>query len=284
VQSGPAGTAVFPDASAALVPGGFRKVVEIMDLATIIGLLVAWGAIVAALLMEGGQLSDLLIPSAFVIVVGGTLGATVVSFPFKQLRGLPAIIRNAFYSRDTDLRDTIDLLVDFARIARKQGILVLEESAKSIDDKFLRTGVQLVVDGVPSEMVREILETEIVSLQERHKVGESIFSTMGGFAPTLGIIGTVMGLIHMLSSLDQPGKMGPAIASAFVATLYGVALANLVFLPISSKLKVRTAEEIIAYDMIVEGILSIQAGDSPRMVEAKMLAFLPPKLRQTFDG
>lgn len=255
-----------------------------MDLATVIGLLVAWGAIVAALLMEGGQLKDLLIPSALVIVVGGTLGATIVSFSLRQLMGLPAIIRNAFYARDTDLRDIIDLMVDFARIARKQGILVLEEAAGGIDNKFLRTGVQLVVDGVPSEMVREILETEIISLQERHKVGENIFSTMGGFAPTLGIIGTVMGLIHMLSSLDQPGKMGPAIASAFVATLYGVALANLVFLPISSKLKARTAEEIIAYDMMVEGILSIQAGDSPRMVEAKMLAFLPPKSRMALDG
>lgn len=254
-----------------------------MDLATIIGLLVAWGAIVAALLMDGGQLKDLLIPSAFVIVVGGTIGATIVSFSFRQLMGLPAIIRNAFYAQDTDLRDIIDLMVDFARVARKQGILVLEAAAGQIDNKFLRTGIQLVVDGVPSEMVREILETEIVSLQERHKVGENIFSTMGGFAPTLGIIGTVMGLIHMLSSLDQPGKMGPAIASAFVATLYGVALANLVFLPISSKLKARTADEIIAYDMMVEGILSIQAGDSPRMVEAKMLAFLPPKLRMALD-
>ena len=254
-----------------------------MDLATIIGLLVAWGAIVMALMMDGGHLKDLMIPSAFVIVVGGTIGATVVSFPLRQLRGLPAIVRNAFYSTETDLRDIIDLMVDFARMARKQGILVLEEAAAVTDNKFLRTGIQLVVDGTPSEMVREILETEIVSLQERHKVGESIFSTMGGFAPTLGIIGTVMGLIHMLSSLDQPGRMGPAIASAFVATLYGVALANLVFLPISSKLKARTAEEIIAYDMMVEGVLSIQAGDSPRMVEAKMLAFLPPKLRQALD-
>lgn len=254
-----------------------------MDLATIIGLLVAWGAIIMALMMDGGHLKDLLIPSAFVIVVGGTLGATVVSFPLRQLRGLPAIVRNAFYSTETDLRDIIDLMVDFARMARKEGILVLEEAAAGTDNKFLRTGIQLVVDGTPSEMVREILETEIVSLQERHKVGESIFSTMGGFAPTLGIIGTVMGLIHMLSSLDQPGRMGPAIASAFVATLYGVALANLVFLPISSKLKARTAEEIIAYDMMVEGVLSIQAGDSPRMVEAKMLAFLPPKLRQALD-
>jgi chemotaxis protein MotA len=137
-----------------------------------------------------------------------------------------------------------------------------------------------VVDGVPSEMVREIMETEIASLQERHKVGERLFASMGGFAPTLGIIGTVMGLIHMLSGATDASKIGPAVASAFTATLYGVALANLVFLPISAKLKARTTEEIVAYDMMLEGILSIQAGDNPRMVEQKMLAYIAPKDRR----
>jgi len=250
-----------------------------MDLATILGLLLAWGALLGALFLEGGKVDDLVNPSALLIVVGGTVGATTVAFSLKQMLGLPGIIRKAFFCRDTDLVRIIAIMVGFARMARRDGILALENEAKNIDNKFLQMGIRLVVDGVPSEMVREILETEIVSLQERHKVGENIFATMGGFAPTLGIIGTVMGLIHMLSSLNEPGKMGPAIAAAFVATLYGVALANLVFLPIGSKLKARTTEEIIAYDMMVEGILSIQAGDNPRMVEAKMLAFLPPKLR-----
>lgn len=250
-----------------------------MDSATIFGLILAWGALLVALFMEGGKINDLLNPSALVLVLGGTLGATVISFSIKQITGLPGVIRQAFLSKGTELGEVIGKMVDFARIARKDGILALEAEAKRVDNKFLRTGVQLVVDGTPSEMVREILETEIVSLQERHKVGENIFSTMGGFAPTLGIIGTVMGLIRMLSNLEEPGKMGPAIAGAFIATLYGVALANLVFLPIGSKLKSRTTEEIIAYDMIVEGILSIQAGDNPRMVEAKMLAYLPPKDR-----
>lgn len=252
-----------------------------MDSATILGLLLAWGALLVALFMEGGKVNDLLNPSALVIVVGGTLGATIVAFSLKQIIGLPAILRKAFFCKDTDLSNIISIMVTFARKARKDGILAIEAESKYVDNKFLQMGIQLVVDGVPSEMVREILETEIVSLQERHKVGESIFATMGGFAPTLGIIGTVMGLIHMLSSLDEPGKMGSAIAAAFIATLYGVALANLVFLPIGSKLKARTTEEIIAYDMMIEGILSIQAGDNPRMVEAKMLAYLPPKMRQT---
>ena len=252
-----------------------------MDLATIIGLLVAWGALVTALFMEGGRIGDLANPSAFVIVVGGTLGATTVAFSVRHLSNLPMIVRNAFFTQETDLAQIIRLVVEFARKARREGILTLEEDARTLDNKFLQTGIQLVVDGTPSEMVREILETEIVALQERHKIGQNIFNTMGGFAPTLGIIGTVMGLIHMLSSLSQPGKMGPAIAAAFIATLYGVAFANLVFLPIGTKLKSRTTEEIIAYDMIVEGILSIQAGDNPRMVESKMLAYLPPKIRQS---
>ena len=250
-----------------------------MDLATVIGLLLAWGAVLGSLVLEGGKVKDLINPSAFILVVGGTFGATVIAFSMKQIMGLPGIVRNAFFGKEHDLPEIIRIMVEFARKARKEGILVLEEESKNANNKFLQMGIQLVVDGTPSQMVREILETEIVSLQERHKVGENIFATMGGFAPTLGIIGTVMGLINMLASLDEPGAMGPAIATAFMATLYGVAFANLVFLPIGSKLKARTSEEIIVYDMMVEGILSIQAGDNPRMVEAKMLAFLPPKLR-----
>ncbi|MCL6518681.1 MAG: flagellar motor protein [Armatimonadota bacterium] len=251
-----------------------------MDIATVVGLILAWGAILTALIMEGGKVTDLINPSAFVLVALGTAGATTISFSMKHILSLPGVIRNAFFSKETDMREIINTMVEFARLARREGILVLEQEAMNLDNKFLQMGIQLVVDGTPSEMVREILETEIASLEERHKVGESIFSTMGGFSPTLGIIGTVMGLIHMLASLDEPGRMGPAIAAAFIATLYGVSFANLIFLPIGSKLKVRTAEEVTTYEMMIEGILSIQAGDNPRMVEAKMMAYLPPKLRQ----
>jgi chemotaxis protein MotA len=135
------------------------------------------------------------------------------------------------------------------------------------------------VDGIPSAIVREILETEIATMQDRHKVRETVFTTLGGFSPTLGIIGTVMGLISMLAKLNEPGRMGHAIAAAFIATLYGVAFANLLYLPIASKLRARTADEVVIYEMIIEGLLSIQSGENPRMVEARMLAFLPPALR-----
>ncbi len=254
-----------------------------MDLGTIIGLMLAFGAILGSLVIEGSSISSLVNPPAFMLVIGGTIGATMISFPLSQMLKVPVIMRNAFFCKENDLPKIIEAIGGFARTARKDGILALEAQAKNTDNKFLQKGIRLVVDGTPSEMVREILETEIVSLQERHKVGQSIFGAMGGYAPTLGVIGTVMGLINMLAKLSEPGKMGPAIAGAFIATFYGIASANILFLPVSSKLKARTAEEVLTYDMIVEGILSIQAGDNPRMVEAKMLAYLPPSLRKSFD-
>ena len=175
-------------------------------------------------------------------------------------------------------------IVEFARKARKDGIWLWIQSAPRSKTNSLQKGMQLIVDGTPSELVREVLETEIVAMQERHKACETVFATAGGFAPTLGIIGTVMGLIGMLAKLSDPGKMGPAIASAFIATLYGVSSANLLFLPIGSKLKAKTTDEVVIYEMMIEGVLSIQAGDTPRIVEMKMLAFLPPHLRARLQG
>lgn len=250
-----------------------------MDLATVIGLVVAWGAVVVSLVLEGGSLKDMLNAPALVLVVFGTVGATTVGTSIKVLASVPSVLRSTMLANDMDPVQAIDVLVGFARRARIEGILSLEAAASRIDNRFLRKGVELVVDGTPSVMVREILETEIVAMQERHKVGETIFTTAGGFAPTLGIIGTVMGLIGMLTKLNEPGKMGHAIAAAFTATLYGVALANLVFLPIAAKLRAKTAEEVVTCEMIIEGVLSIQAGDNPRIVETRMAAYLPPSSR-----
>lgn len=250
-----------------------------MDLATIFGLLIAWGALLVALVLEGGNLGELFNLPAFVIVVFGTLGATIVSTSMRTIGSILSVLKCTLRGGTVDLPQAIDVMVEFARRARREGILALEQAAQEIDNKFLRKGIELVVDGTPSVVVREILETEVVAMQERHKVGETVFTTLGGFSPTLGIIGTVMGLISMLAKLSEPGKMGHAIAAAFIATLYGVALANLLYLPVASKLKSRTAEEVVAYEMLIEGVLSLQAGENPRMVEARMMAFLPPKLR-----
>ena len=250
-----------------------------MDLATIIGLILAWGAVFAALMIEGGKPAELANLSAFILVIFGTAGATIISVSLEQILALPGVMRKAFFAHRTDMSAITKTVVDFARKARQEGVLALESECATLENKFLKKGMQLIIDGTPSELVREVLETEIVAMQERHKAGENIFATAGGFAPTLGIIGTVMGLVNMLARLDEPGKMGPAIASAFIATLYGVGLANLLFLPIGSKLKARTTDEVVTYEMIIEGVLSIQAGETPRIVEMKMMAFLSPKLR-----
>lgn len=254
-----------------------------MDLATILGLLLAWGAVIVALVLEGGDFGQLFNLPALVLVVFGTVGATVIGSSMKTIFSLPSIIKNAMISTDLDSKQAIDVMVECARRARREGVLSLEVYASKVNNRFLRKAIELIVDGTPSVMVREILETEIVAMQERHKMGETIFTTLGGFSPTLGIIGTVMGLINMLAQLSEPGKMGHAIASAFTATLYGVALANLVYLPIAAKLRSRTSEEVVLYEMIIEGVLSIQGGDNPRIVQMRMLAFLSPELRKEMN-
>lgn len=251
-----------------------------LDTATVLGMIVAWGALLGALLLEGGNPRALINGPAALLVFGGTFGAGIISFRMSQLKSLPAVLAQAFTEKSQDVSEVIALLVGFAERARREGLLVLEEEVDTLTDPFLLRGVQLAIDGTDPELVRDILTTELHFLQARHRVGESIFTTLGGFAPTLGIIGTVVGLIHMLSSLSDPGRMGPLIASAFLATLYGVASANLLFLPIAKKLRARSTEEVLIREVMVEGILSIQAGDNPRVVEEKLKAYLAPRIRE----
>ncbi len=250
-----------------------------MDLATLAGLALAWGALLTALILEGGHPADLVLVSPAVLVLGGTLGATCVTVSLEEIRRLPTYIRLGLRAPVMDAPAVVDTMVDFARRARKEGVLGLEASTRRLENRFMRRGIELVVDGTPSELIREILETDIASMLQRHRRGAEMMATAGGFAPTMGIIGTVMGLIHMLKSLSEPGKMGPAIAAAFLATLYGVMLANLFFLPISNKLRYRSEQEAAICEMIIEGVLAIQSGDNPRTVQMKMLAFLSPEMQ-----
>ncbi|MFQ3548305.1 MAG: flagellar motor protein [Armatimonadota bacterium] len=251
-----------------------------MDFATIIGIIIAWGAVYASLMLEGGNVKDLFNLPAFIIVIFGTIGATIIGTSMQTIMQVPSVLGNIFTSNKMDQLDAIDEIVDLAKKARREGILALDNITPDIEDRLIRKGIEMVVDGTPGTMVREVLETEIVTIQERHRAGQNFFTSLGGFSPTLGIIGTVMGLIAMLAKVNEPNKMGHAIAQAFVATLLGVGLANLLYLPIASKLRNKTAEEIVNYEMIIEGILSIQNGDNPRVVETKMMAYLPPKMRE----
>lgn len=251
-----------------------------MDLATLIGLLLGVGCVVGSFMMEGGSLGQLINVPAGIIVFGGTFGAAMASSPMSKVVRMHVLFRHALFAKQLDARQVIRKMVQFAEKARREGLLVLEEDAKEVDDAFLQGGLQLAIDGTDAELVRDILRTDLDLVQERHKAGAEFFKTLGGFAPTLGIIGTVMGLIHMLGQMDEPGKMGPAIAAAFIATLYGVCSANLLYMPIANKLKVRSSDEVLIREIMIEGILSIQAGDNPRIVEEKLKSFLPPKERE----
>jgi chemotaxis protein MotA len=251
-----------------------------MDLATVFGLVAALASILLSVLIEGGKLSGFINIPAALLVIGGTFGATAVGLPLKDIMAAPNVLRQAFFTKSVDPLEVMRTLVEFSRKARREGILALENDIRNIKIPFLQRGIQLVVDGTSPDLVGEILDTELASMQARHKIGISVFDGLGGFAPTLGILGTVMGLVNMLANLDKPGEMGGAIASAFIATLYGVGSANLLFLPVANKLKARSAEETRAYELAIQGILSLQAGENPRVISAKMQSFLSPKLRE----
>ncbi len=248
-----------------------------MDLATILGLIIAFGALLIAITMEGGHVGGFLNVSAAIIVLGGTAGVTTIGLSFKEIIKVPGVLRQAFFGKSIDPVEVSRILVEFSRKARREGILALEEDVSAVPIPFVRRGMSLVIDGVSADLIREILETELASMQGRHRTGINVFDTMGGFAPTLGILGTVMGLVNMLANLDEPGEMGHAIAAAFLATLYGVGTANIIFLPIGNKLKAKSRKETDACEMAIEGILALQSGDSPRVVASKMQSFMPPK-------
>jgi chemotaxis protein MotA len=249
-----------------------------IDRATVPGLVIGLGALLVAFLFEGGGLTGLLNAPAAILVFGGTVGAGMVGFSLGSLRRLPKSIAKAFVDRPIEPHQVVETFVHLADRARREGLLSLEDEAPGLDP-FLKRGVLLVVDGSDPSLVREIMESEIDAMQRRHQSGYGLLEAMGGYAPTMGIIGTVMGLIHVLSSLENPSELGPAIAVAFTATLYGVASANLVWLPLASKLKQKSAEEVWLRELMLEGLLTVQAGDNPRIVREKLETQLPPESR-----
>lgn len=254
-----------------------------MDLATVIGLALGVGGVLGGAIVEGVHLTVLFKLSAFMIVGFGTAGATVMSFPFDAIKETWPVFKKAFQKQELQPSAIVTQLVGFATKARREGLLGLEEEAEAIADPFMKKGLQLVVDGTDIEMIRNIMETDIAFLEARHKVGEGIYGIAGGFSPTFGIIGTVMGLIHALAQMGEGGaggaELAAAIATAFIATFYGIAFANVFFLPLSFKLKQNSQQEVLLREVMLEGILSISAGDNPRIVEEKLKAFLPPKLK-----
>lgn len=245
-----------------------------MEIGVVLGLVIAVGSLLVSNLIEGGSIASLINPSAMLLILGGTIGATMVSVGLKNFLSLPGLFAQAFRRQEANPAQAMETLIAFAQKARREGLLALEEDVQQLPDKFMGKGLQMVVDGADTEMVETILMTEVELTQKHILAGAGIFETAGGYAPTMGIIGTVMGLIHVLGNLENPNELGPAIAVAFLATLWGIATANIVWLPLASKLKVLAREEADLRLLVVEGILSIQKGDSPAILREKLAAFV----------
>jgi len=250
-----------------------------MKAATAIGIAAGAGALLFASMMEGTQPMAFFNVPALIIVLAGTGAATLASCGMDTMKKVPTLYKIAFGPPELDVRGRVDLIVSLAEQARREGLLALDAQLSEIDDEFTRKGLQLVVDGTDPELVREILEAEIDGMTTRHGAGATAFEKAGGFGPTMGIIGTVMGLVHVLQNLSAPSTLGPAISTAFIATLLGVGAANVVFLPVASRLRALSSAEAELRILTLEGILSVQAGDNPRVVGDKLSSFVPPAER-----
>jgi len=250
-----------------------------MKAATAIGIAIAAIGLLGGGMMEGTSPMMLFNVPALLIVIGGTLGVSIASCGMDSMKRVPTLYKKAFAGDEPELGEKVVELVRYADRARRDGLLALEEELEQIDDEYLKKGLQLVVDGTDPDLVREILEAEIEGMTARHRHGAEPFDKAGGFAPTMGIIGTVMGLVHVLQNLSQPETLGPSISGAFIATLVGVGSANVIYYPVAYRLKGLSAAEADARAMILEGILAIQAGDNPRIVTEKLLSFVPPAAR-----
>jgi chemotaxis protein MotA len=246
---------------------------------TAIGVVGAVVCLLIAVIMEGGDPMSLLNIPALIIVIGGTGMATFASTTMEGIKNIPRLYKKSFGGPDVEPAVAISQMVGLAEKARREGLLALESELENVDDQFTRTGIQLVVDGTDSDLVRNILQSEIDGMSARHRAGGHLFQTAGGFAPTLGILGTVLSLVHVLENLSSPSVLGHAIAGAFLATLYGVGSANLIFLPIGNKLKELSSIELAYREMLLEAVLSIQAGDNPRMLREKLETYIEPGAR-----
>ena len=253
-----------------------------MDFATIIGIICGFGLMIIAM-MSGGGLAWFVDGPSVMIVLGGTFGAVLINYPISELLGVIKVAKNAFRGKKQQADLVINQLVEMSKISRRDGLISLQRLIKENRerDPFLIKAINLVVDGVDPLHVSEILQTEIDFLGERHRLGAEIFTTMGNFAPAMGLVGTLIGLVQMLKQMNNPGSIGPAMAVALITTFYGVILANLVFLPIAGKLKTKSSQELLLKQLIINGILSIQSGDNPRVLEQKLHSYIAPRERRS---
>ena len=252
-----------------------------MDPALAIGVVLSVVAIFGSVIMEGGNITAIFLPAPMLLVFGGTIGAAVAGAVLRDAKSLPRQLVRAFTAKTPQPDAAVETLVRLAGKARREGLLALESEAAELDDDFLRRGLQLAIDGTDSEEVAIILTSEVDTKRAADKAAAKLFSDMGGYAPTIGIIGTVLGLVKVLGHLSAPSKLGAEIASAFVATLWGVMTANVFWLPMSNRLKRVSEAECEQMELVIEGILAIQAGANPRLIEQKLQSLLPLDSRST---
>jgi chemotaxis protein MotA len=248
-----------------------------MDIATIIGLILA--NLLTLLGMGFGNLNAFIDIPSVQIVLGGTLASVLTAFPLKKVMATVAVVKNAFFAPPITPVDTIKQLVDFAEQARREGILALESRAAEVKDEFLRKGIQLAVDGTEPELIKDILSTEIMFIESRHESGTKILEFSATLAPAFGMIGTLVGLVLMLGNMSDIATLGPNMAVALITTLYGSMIANIFCIPLAEKLKGYSAQEVMIKELMLEGIMSLQSGDNPRIVEQKLAAFVEPSIR-----
>ena len=246
------------------------------DIASFAGLLVAVGALLGGLLMDGGKISDVTQVTAAIIVLGGTLGAVMVTSPLSSLIAAAAGLRKVFFEEVINTEAAIDEIVGYATKARKSSLISLEEEIEKIDDPFLKKALTLAVDGTDLQELRKMVELDLLQAEKRGETEAKVFEAAGGYSPTIGIIGAVMGLIQVMKHLENIEEVGKGIAVAFVATVYGVAAANLLFLPFANKLKTRAQKDLQLKELLLEGVSSILEGMNPKLIRVKLEAFAPP--------
>ena len=256
-----------------------------MEKSTLIGLIFGTASIFVGMILKGAPLTAFNNPAAFLIIIGGTFACLFNAFPMEELKKMPVLLKLLFKAGgDQSKADLIKLFIELSQVARREGILALESRVSDIKDPFFRNGLSMVIDGMDPEFVEQVLDAELGVMEQRHSEARSIFTQAGTYAPTLGVLGAVVGLIAALGHLDDVNELGHAIAAAFIATILGIFTGYVLWHPFANKLKLKSAEEVSYKRMIIEGIMSLQSGDSPTQIEAKLMVFIPQSQREAIKG
>lgn len=255
-----------------------------MDLATVVGLVVASVGVFVGMILKDVSVAVLWNPAALLIIIVGTIGAVMIATPLRDIKKVGKYLKIIFTDKKTmEIHELIEKFTELSEVARKDGLLALEAKVNDIEDEFMKSGLMLAIDGQSPEFIRDVLDEEVGAMEERHSKGATIFSQAGSYAPTLGVLGAVIGLIAALSDLSDTGAVAHAIAAAFVATFYGIFTGYVLYHPWSNKLKQKSAREILEKQLIIEGILSVLEGQPPRLIEQKLRAYLPSEERRRLN-